>query len=106
MRQLSTSNIILITLYLLGFFAVLFLVNAFFGEITTHLGKVKRKYVIQNSQGQPFYRVSIANDSSLMEIQTQPNDYKQIEVGDYVTYTIRRGLFNKQVIERYNAKLK
>lgn len=106
MRQISTSVILQIALYLFGLFGFLFLINAFLGDITTQTGKVKRKYVIQNAQGQPFYRVSIAGDSSLMEIQTQPNDYKQIEVGDYVTYYVRRGLFNKQVIERYNAKLK
>lgn len=106
MRQLSTTRILQIALYLIGLFAILFLANAFFGKITTQEGKVKRKYIIHNAQGQPFYRVSIGGDSSLMEIQTQPIYYNQIEVGDFVTYYVRKGLFNNQVIERYNAQKK
>lgn len=98
--------ILQISLYLVGLFAFVFLANAFFGKVSLHEGKVKKKYVKSNTQGQSFYRVCIANDSNLVDLQSQPYDYKEIEVGDSIIYYVRRGLFNNEIIERYNAKLK
>ena len=98
--------ILQIALYLVGLFAFVFLANAFLGKISSHQGKVKKKYIKNNQQGKPFYRVCIMVDSNMVELQSQPHDYEMIEVGDSVTYYVRKGLFNNAIIERYNAKIK
>ena len=98
--------ILQIALYMVGLFAFVFLVNAFFGKVTMHDGKVKKKYVKHNQQGQAFYRVCVMIDSSMVHLQAQPHDYNDIKVGDSVSYYTRKGLFNNAIIERYNAKVK
>jgi hypothetical protein len=105
-KQLSSSTIVLIIMYLLGLFAFIFLSNAFFGKITTHQGKVLRKFIHYNAEGKPFYRVTIVVDSKLVDIQSQPNQYKFIEAGDSITYYVRVGLFDNSIIEQYNAQVK
>lgn len=106
MRQLSIATILQMALYLLGLFGFLFLANAFFGKITTQNGKVTRKFVDTTSQGNLLYRVSILKDSATLDIQAQPSEFKYIEIGDSITYYTRQGLFNKKVIEQYNARVK
>jgi hypothetical protein len=95
----------IIMLYL-GIFAGLYLLNAFGGKCTTHQGKVIQKRIVKNSQGHPFFRVLVKNDSSVVQVQTQPYAYPTINVGDTVNYTIRKGLFIPNVIETYNATKK
>jgi hypothetical protein len=106
MKKTQLPSILHLTLLFIGLLGFLFLVNAFFGKVTTHGGKVVEKRIVKNVQGYPFYRVFVKSDSGLVQVQTQPNDYPTINVGDLVTYKVRKGLFIHNIIETYNAKLK
>jgi hypothetical protein len=106
MKKTQLPSILHLTLLFIGLLGFLFLVNAFFGKVTTLGGKVVEKRIVKNEQGYPFYRVFVKSDSGLVQVQTQPHDYPTINLGDSVTYKVRKGLFIHNIIETYNAKLK
>jgi hypothetical protein len=106
MKTNTLHNFLRTLLLLIGLGAFLFLLNAFLGKCTNHYGRVVEKRVVRNSQGHPFYRVLVRTDSDIVQVQTQPQTYPTINVGDSVNYTIRKGLFIPNVIERFNANPK
>jgi hypothetical protein len=106
MKKTQLPSILHLTLLFIGLLGFLFLVNALFGKVTTLGGKVVEKRIVKNVQGYPFYRVLVRTDSDIVQVQTQPQTYPTINVGDSVNYTIRKGLFIPNVIERFNANPK
>jgi len=106
MKKISLSTILHIVLLSIGLLGFLFLTNAFLGESTTHEGKVVNKRIVENAEGRSFYRVFVTTDTYVVQVQTQPHDYPKINIGDSVTYKVRKGLFIHNIIETYNAKLK
>lgn len=106
MKTLTIGIFLQLSLYLIGFFMFFFLVNAFFGRVYEKHGVVQRKFIKPDQTDKIFCRVSLQEDTAMVDVQCQPRDYNMIDVGDSVKYYIRVGLFNQNIIERYNAKVK